>query len=216
MNSAPRWPVVLFDLDGTLLNTIDVIVASYTYAWDKVTGRQITRAEVLPGIGRTLRDVFADEAPEHADELVQVYMDHNAAHLEAMVTRYDGIAELVADLVAAGVKTGVVTSKLRRTALPAMRLAGLPPETVLACGADDTELHKPDPMPLLTGLKVLDAPVAGSVYVGDAIHDLAAAAAAGMDGIGVTWGAGQPDELRAQPSVAVVDTVDQLRALLLG
>ena len=81
---------------------------------------------------------------------------------------------------------------------------------------DDTTRHKPDPTPLLTGLAVLGAPVQGSLYVGDAIHDLKAADAARMDGIGVTWGAGHPDELRAQPHVAVVDTVDQLRELLLG
>lgn len=216
MNSPPRWPVVLFDLDGTLINTIDAIVASYTYTWQTVTGRQVTRTEILPWIGRTLADVFTDEAPEHAAELEQVYMDHNHANMAAMVTRYDGIEELMADLVAAGVRTGVVTSKRRRTAIPAMQIAGLPAETVLACAMDDTTKHKPDPTPLLTGLEVLGAPAAGSLYVGDAIHDLKAAHAAGMDGLGVTWGAGAPDELRAQPHVAVVDTVDQLRELLLG
>ena len=67
-----------------------------------------------------------------------------------------------------------------------MKLAGLPAETVLACAADDTDRHKPDPAPLLMGLATLNASVAGSLYVGDAIFDLQAAAAAGMDGIGVT------------------------------
>ncbi len=216
MTSSPRWPVVLFDLDGTLINTIGVIVASYTFAWQAVSGRAVTRAEILPWIGRTLADVFEEEDPEHAAELERVYMDHNYAHLDSMVTRYDGIEELMRDLVAAGVRTGVVTSKRRRTALPAMKLASLPKQTVLACAMDDTDRHKPDPTPLLKGLEVLGAPAAGSLYVGDAIHDLKAAHAAGMDGIGVTWGAGQPDEMRAQPSVAVVDTVDELRTLLLG
>lgn len=216
MTLSPRWPVVLFDLDGTLINTIDVIVASYTHTWRTVSAREVTRAEILPWIGRTLEDVFAEEDPEHAEELERVYMDHNYAHLDSMVTRYDGIEELMYDLVAAGVRTGVVTSKRRRTALPAMKLAGLPAETVLACAMDDTDRHKPDPTPLLKGLEVLGAQPAGSLYVGDAIHDLKAAHAAGMEGIGVTWGAGQPDEMHAQPSVAVVATVDELRRHLLG
>lgn len=216
MNSTPRWPVVLFDLDGTLANTIDGIVASYTYAWHAVTGRKVTREEILPWIGRTLADVFADEAPEHAELLEQVYMDHNHAHLEALITGYPGIPELLRELVAVGVRTGVVTSKRRRTAIPAMQIAGLPEQTVLACAMDDTVRHKPHPEPLLTGLQVLGARAGDSVYVGDATYDLVAARAAGMAGIGVTWGAGRAEQLRAQPSVAVVDTAAELRALLLG
>ena len=216
MNHTPRWPVVLFDFDGTLANTIDGIVASYTYAWDAVTGRRVTRAEILPWIGRTLTDVFTEQAPDRAAELERVYMDHNFAHLDTNVIGYQGIPQLLHDLVDAGVETAVVTAKRRRTAVPAMRVAGLPEQTILACAKDDTDRHKPDPAPLLKGLEVLGAQVAGSVYVGDAVYDLVAAQAAGMDGVGVTWGAGDPAELRAQRSVAVVDTVPELRSLLLG
>jgi len=216
MNHTPRWPVVLFDFDGTLANTIDGIVASYTYAWDAVTGRQVARTEILPWIGRTLTDVFTEQAPEQAAELERVYMDHNFANLETNVTGYPGIPELLQDLVTAGVATAVVTAKRRRTAIPAMRVAGLPAQTILACAKEDTDRHKPDPAPLLRGLETLGAQAANSVYVGDAVYDLLAAQAAGMDGVGVTWGAGDPDELRAQRAVAVVDTVPELRSLLLG
>ncbi len=216
MNRTPRWPVVLFDFDGTLLNTIDGIVASYTHAWRTVSGREVTRADILPWIGRTLEDVFADEDAANAAELEAAYMEHNVATLAAGIKKYDGVSELVHQMVDAGIRTGVVTSKRRRTAIPAMKLAGLPEETVLACAMEDTNRHKPDPTPLLTGLAVLDAPAAGSLYVGDAIFDLQAAAAAGMDGIGVTWGAGTPDELQAQPHIAIVDTVAELSRYVLG
>ena len=216
MSPAPRWPVVLFDFDGTLLNTIDGIVASYIYTWQTVSGRQVVRSEILPWIGRTLADVFADEDPANAAELEDVYLSHNAATLANAVRQYDGISELAQELVDAGIRTGVVTSKRRRNVLTGMQLAGLPSEMVLACAMDDTDRHKPDPTPLLTGLAALDAPVEGSLYIGDAIYDLQASAAAGMDGIGVTWGAGSPAALRAQPHVAVVDTVSQLRDHLIG
>jgi len=216
MNAHPRWPVVLFDLDGTLVNTIDVIVASYQYAWDAVAGRQVSREEILPWIGRTLPDVFTQEAPEQAVELERVYMDFNEAHLDSMVTGFDGIPELLADLNAAGIRTGVATSKRRRTAIPSLRIARVPAETVLACAMDDTTVHKPRPEPLLKGLEVMGEQAEGSCYVGDAVHDLKAAHAAGMAGIGVTWGAGSRDDLLAQPHVAVIDTVDELRAALLG
>ncbi|WP_341729519.1 HAD hydrolase-like protein [Brooklawnia sp.] len=216
MNSTPRWPVVLFDFDGTLLNTIDGIVASYTYAWQTVSGRQVTRLEILPWIGRTLEDVFAKEDLVNAAELEAVYLEHNAATIAAAIRRYDGISQLLQEMVDAGIRTGIVTAKRRNSVIPNMKLAGLPAETVLACAADDTDRHKPDPAPLLMGLAALNASVAGSLYVGDAIFDLQAAAAAGMDGIGVTWGAGAPDQLRAQPHVAVVDTVAELGEQLLG
>lgn len=173
MSPAPRWPVVLFDFDGTLLNTIDGIVASYIYTWQTVSGRQVVRSEILPWIGRTLADVFADEDPANAAELEDVYLSHNAATLANAVRQYDGIAELAQELVDAGIRTGVVTSKRRRNVLTGMQLAGLPSEMVLACAMDDTDRHKPDPTPLLTGLAALDAPVEGSLYIGDAIYDLA-------------------------------------------
>ena len=94
MSPAPRWPVVLFDFDGTLLNTIDGIVASYIYTWQTVSGRQVVRSEILPWIGRTLADVFADEDPANAAELEDVYLSHNAATLANAVRQYDGISEL--------------------------------------------------------------------------------------------------------------------------
>lgn len=217
MRSVPRWPVVLFDFDGTLFNTIDGIVASFIYAWQTVAHREVLRAEILPWIGRTLGDVFAEEDAVNAARLEHVYLEHNRATIAAASKGYDGISELLQDMTNAGIRTGVVTSKRREMVLAGMQLAAIPAETGLVCAADDTDRHKPDPTPLLTGLAALDdAPSTGSLYVGDAIFDLQAAAAAGMDGIGVTWGAGNREELCAQPHVAVVDTVSQLRELLLG
>ena len=99
MSPAPRWPVVLFDFDGTLLNTIDGFVASYIYTWQTVSGRQVVRSEILPWIGRTLADVFADEDPANAAELEDVYLSHNAATLANAVRQYDGISELAQELV---------------------------------------------------------------------------------------------------------------------
>ena len=215
MTAVPRWPTVLFDLDGTLVNTLDAIVASYTHAWREVTGRAVTRAEILPWIGRTLADMFTEQAPGRAAELERVYLDHNNANLARTITRYPGIPELLTELVAAGARTGVVTSRRRRTAIPAMRIGGVPDQTVLACAMDDTRRHKPDPEPLLTGLAALDAGTTRAVYVGDAVVDLQAADAAGLAGIGVTWGAGSRTDLLAQPSIGVVDTVAEVRGLLL-
>lgn len=210
----PRWQTVLFDLDGTLCNTIPVILASYQHAFREVLGRELDAATGLSWIGRTLRDTFASYPK--AAELEDSYRAFNHEHLLELQQSYDGIRELVVDLVDAGAHCGIVTSKRRYTAglsLEASQLDGLLP---VLCAMEDTEVHKPDPAPLRVGLQKIGSDGSDAVYVGDATVDLLAAAAAGIDGIGVTWGAGTREALSRQPSVAVVDQVDELRALLLG
>lgn len=216
MTLTPRWPVVLFDLDGTLANTIELIVVSYQHAFWQVCNREIDPELAKTWIGRTLRDVFTEVLPDHVEELERVYRDFNETNLERLVTSYDGIAELLTDLQAAGATTGVVTAKGRHASQMTLRSVHLDEAIKLVVTKDDTTLHKPDPAPLLKGAQNLGVHPRQCVYVGDAIYDLQAAAAADMAGIGVTWGAGTPQALRAQPSRAVVDDVTQLRQLLLG
>lgn len=210
-----RWPTVLFDLDGTLANTIPAIIASYTHTWASV-GRAVTEAEILRSIGRTLQDVFTEEDPEHAEQLEATYIAHNMAHLPELIEAFAGINELLREMIDAGITTGVVTSKRTEAARLSMRCVGLPTDMPLLCSMEDTTAHKPDPTPLLTGARRVNADPETTLYVGDAVVDLQAAAAAGMSGVGVTWGAGLPEDLRAQPSVGVVDTVEQLRQIILG
>lgn len=214
MNPTPRWSTVLFDLDGTLANTVDVIVHSYQHAIGEILQQQISAAQAKSWIGRTLPDVFNELSPEHATKLEAAYRSFNEAHLAEFVTGYPGIPALLTELRAAGVKVGVATSRRRSSSLLVLPLAGLPDDLPLASTMDDTDRHKPDPAPLLHGLAALGAEPADSVYVGDAIFDLQAAAAAGMAGIGVTWGAGQRAALLAEPHVAVVDDADALREVL--
>lgn len=210
-----RWPTVLFDLDGTLANTVPAIVASYTHTWATV-GRTVTAADILPTIGRTLQDVFTEQDPERAEELEATYLAHNMAHLPELVEPYEGVNELLREMIDVGITTGVVTSKRTEGALLTMRCVGLPDDMPLLCSMEDTTAHKPDPTPLLTGMRRVHANPETTLYVGDAVVDLQAARAGGMAGVGVTWGAGRPADLREQPSVGVVDTVEQLRQIILG
>lgn len=208
MTHPTRWSVVLFDLDGTLANTIEAIVASYTHTWKSV-GREVSREEVLTWIGRTLADVFTEQGGELAGELEQRYIAHNLACMSRLVKEYPGMPALLHDMDVAGIRTGIVTAKRHANAVLSMGYANLPETTPIVCAMEDTPKHKPDPEPLLLGLARLDARPEQALYIGDAVFDLRAAAAAGMSGIGVTWGAGHPEHLRAEPHTAVVDTVDE-------
>lgn len=210
------YRTAIFDLDGTLVDTIDLIVASFQQTHRDVLGRELAREAVLPWIGRTLVDIYAVEAPEHAQELHDRYIEWNLAHLEELQRTYDGIAALLADLRGAGVPVAVATSKRRHSAQRSLAAAHLTDAVDVLVGLEDTVRHKPDPAPVLRALDLLGADAEGAVYVGDAVADIQAAHVAGVASVAVLWGAGEEDALRAAAPEHVAATVAELRAVLLG
>jgi pyrophosphatase PpaX len=215
MASTPRWPVVVFDLDGTLVDTIGLILASYQHAFTTVLGRAEDETLIRSWIGQPLIRGFRSLAPEHADELYATYLAWNRANTERLIRRYAGMDVLLADLRSAGVRLAAATSKLRPPAADALRLAGLDAYLDALVTMEDTEAHKPDPAPLLLAAERVGGSVGAAAYVGDAVVDVRAAQNAGMAAVGVTWGAGTREALvGARPDV-VADTVDELRAALL-
>lgn len=213
--SEPRWPVVVFDLDGTVVDTIALIIASYRHAMWSVLGVRPTPEETRGWIGKPLYDTFAERYPDRVAELVASYLAWSIEHLPELLQRYPGMAELLAELNRAGVATGVVTSKRRASAARTLEAADLGDRIGIVVAMEDTALHKPNPEPLLLGLQLLDARPEQAVYVGDAVVDIQAARAAGMAAIAVTWGAGERAALLAAGPLVLVETVEQLRAELL-
>jgi pyrophosphatase PpaX len=210
----PRWPVILFDLDGTLADSIDLIVTSYQHAFREVVGHEWDEAEIKSWIGKSLIDAFHEAlGTELGDKAYASYTTFNEANTERLMKGYEGIPELLRDLNTAGVKIGVVTSKRRPPADWAIQLCGL--EIPLLVGHEDVPAHKPDPRPLLRGLELLGASPAQAVYVGDAPVDVVAARNAGLGAVAVTWGAGVRAEIEATEPFALCDTVVELRAVLL-
>ncbi len=215
MTPTPRWPTVLFDLDGTLADTIPLIVASYQHAFRTVTGEEVGEDRARSWIGRPLLAALLEESPEHGRELDRVYREWNLANTARLIRRYDGVPHLLEGLRAAGVVVGVVTSKRRDTARLALEAVGIADLVEVLAGLEDTDRHKPDPAPLLHGAGVLGVDPAACVYVGDAVVDVGAARAAGMDAVAVTWGAGDAAALEAAGPVTTVHDVPQLEAVLL-
>lgn len=212
-----RWPVVLFDLDGTLADTIDLIVASYEHALRDVLGASVPREEIRTWIGRPLHATVIDAFPDQAlrvEDVVASYREWNLAYHDEMIKQVPGMTNLVADLVTAGASLAVVTSKISSTAALGLSAVGLDEQIRLVVGQDQTHRHKPHPDPLLYAARVLGVHPGDCVYVGDAAVDLQAAHAAGMASIGVCWGAGERAELEQEQPVAVVGDVGELRAHL--
>lgn len=213
MSGASPWRAVLFDFDGTLADTVPLIVASYRHTLLEPEPETEVEEELIRSwIGRILLDVLEERHPGRGEELVRRYREHNLAHHDTLIRTVPGAAALVRDLQAAGTPVAVVSSKSRETVRRGMRVTGLP-EVEHVVGLEDTTEHKPSPEPLLEGARRLGVEPHGCVYVGDAIVDVLAARAAGMAAVAVTWGAGVPEVLAGADHV--VDDVEGLRAVLL-
>lgn len=214
--TSPRWSTAVFDLDGTLADTINLIVESYQHAFRTILGHEEDPDVIRSWIGRPLIGAFRDHSPEQADELYATYLKWNADNTERLIRGYDGVVGVLGDLRTAGVHVGVATSKRRESAQQAMDILGISEHVDVLVAMEDTERHKPDPTPLLLALDRMGRGSNDAVYVGDAVVDVLAGKAAGMDTVAVTWGAGQPEALHGVRPTAVVSTADELRTALVG
>jgi len=123
---------------------------------------------------------------------------------------------VLGDLRGAGVHVGIATSKRRASAEQAMDILGISQHVDVLVAMEDTDRHKPDPTPLLLALERMGRSSNAAVYVGDAVVDVLAGKAAGMDTLAVTWGAGLPQALHAVRPTAIASSADELRAAFLG
>ena len=213
--STARWPVVLFDFDGTVADTVDLILASHHHATETVLGYRLDEDLIKSYIGRPFGPLFDSIAPDRVRELAAVYTPYNWGNIGERVKPFPGLDEVIDDLLRAGARTGIVTSRMREPTITGLAALGLTDRTPLITPADDTERHKPYPDPLIDALGKLGAAADQSVYVGDAVYDVHAAQAAGMASVAVTWGAGRRDDLIAAGPDHLVDTAEELRRALL-
>ncbi|HEX5583563.1 HAD-IA family hydrolase [Gaiella sp.] len=207
--------VVLFDLDGTLIDSGPIILASMKHASLAVLGREpdeeLVRAAIGgPGLFAQMRDLD----PDRVDELVEAYRLHNEP-LHATLEGFD-VLRLLPVLKDEGRRLGIVTAKrLRTVGLALDRFPELGEAMDVVIGAEDTERHKPEPDPVLEALRRLDASPADAAYVGDSPFDIHAGNAAGVFTVAVGWGGIHPDErlLHAGPD-ALVHTAEELHGVL--
>lgn len=208
--------MVLFDLDGTVIDTVALIRESHRHAVRTVLGQEFSDERLVANVGRPLLDQMRVFSAEHAEELYRVYRVWNHANTEALIRTYPGMDGLLADLRAGGLRLGIITSKSRDAVDLAWRSIPLEHHFEVVITADDSERHKPHPDPLLLALERLGATPERACYVGDAPFDLQAARAAHMDGVAVTWGFFPEEALRPEHPRWVCHTAAELRDVLLG
>lgn len=192
-----RYPTVLFDLDGTIIDSIGLIVESFHHTFAHFGLPPRSDAEWLAGIGTPLRAAFAPFAKDEAEmeAIIAVYRDYNIANHDARVRAFPGVVEAVRALSAAGIRLGVVTSKNRTGTLRGLRAAGLVAEMEVLVCADDVRNAKPHREPVDRAVAQLGGDPAGTLFVGDSLHDMDAGRAAEVGTGAALWGPFSRDHL---------------------
>ena len=207
----------LFDFDGTLVDTTDLIYQSMRHASGEVLGREISREVLMANVGQPLPRQMELLSAEHAEALLDSYRLHNEENHDALIKEFPGVEKALGRLRAAGVGVAVVTSKRRFSVEMALKsFPGLGEVVDQWVTMEDTEQHKPRPGPLLKGLELLgDIPSGEAAYVGDSPFDVAAARAAGVASVAVSWGAFTEEALRAAEPDRLAPDIDSAVAVLL-
>jgi pyrophosphatase PpaX len=208
-----RYPVVLFDLDGTVVDSGGIILASMRHATLTVLEQELSDEQLMSAVGGPgLEGQMRAFAPDRVEELVQAYREHNEP-LHDGLESFDGLDEVLVRLKSEGRRLGIVSAKRRRTVELAFARVPLGHLFDVIVGGDDTERQKPDPQPLHVALDRLGAEAGDAAYVGDSPYDMKAAQAAGVYAVGVTWG-GIHDGALLEDADVVVHTAEELLAVL--
>lgn len=214
--ASTRPLAVLFDLDGTLVDTIDLLLDSVRHAFRDRTERVPTEAEWIAGIGTPLASQLRPFAVDAADLalLVAGYREYQREHHDRMTRCYDRAVEVVSALRGRGHPTGVVTSKTDEIARRSLAHVGLLPLMDVVVAADATARHKPDPEPVRLALARLGYPPASAIFLGDSPHDVHAGNAAGVTTVAALWGPFSRDVLEQAGPTYYLDQIAALPGLV--
>jgi phosphoglycolate phosphatase len=217
----------LFDLDGTLLDTVDDIAAALNRALAEKHIAALATAQVRDLIGRGAPALIARAVerlgirmdPQTQAALTErFYFHYDQLHLldESIARAYPGVAEGLESLHALEVRLAVVTNKQRHFAVALLQRLGLSPWIEVVVGGDSCERRKPDPQPLTFACNALRVEPSAALMVGDSMNDVLAARAAGLAVVCVPYGYNEGNDSRALACDAFIESIADLPALLLA
>ncbi|HWO76655.1 MAG TPA: pyrophosphatase PpaX [Bacillus sp. (in: firmicutes)] len=205
---------VLFDLDGTLIDTNELIIQSFLHTMENYFPGQYEREHVLPFMGPTLQETFEKLNPTKVEEMIGTYREFNHREHDRLVKEFEGVYETVEALIRNGYKIGIVTTKIRETVLKGLKLTKLDPFFPVIVALDDVEKAKPDPEPIEKALQLLDSKPENTIMVGDNYHDILGGKNAGTKTAAVAWSVKGEDYLaQFKPDYMLQNMKDLLKIL---
>lgn len=179
---------VLFDFDGTIMDTNDVILKSWQYTFMKLENREEEQDKLTATFGEPLEITMAKFFPNAPlDEAIEIYRSFQRDNFNGLITLFPGMKELIIELKKRGFKTGLVTSRLYQTTIEGLDKYGLRQYFDAVVTPEDTDKHKPDPAPINIALAKLGSEPEHAVMLGDTLFDILCAKNAAVKSVLVSW-----------------------------
>ncbi|MFD2444682.1 pyrophosphatase PpaX [Bacillus sp. CGMCC 1.16607] len=205
---------ILFDLDGTLINTNELIITSFLHTLEKYFPNKYKREDVLPFLGPTLRETFEPMDKDRVDEMIATYRAFNISNHDAFVTIFPTVLETVRTLKEKGFKLAIVSTKVSDVVLMGLKLTQLDEYFDVIVALDHVEKAKPDPEPIFNALKQLDSKPEETIMVGDNYHDILAGKNAGTKTAGVSWSIKGREHLEQYNPDYILEEMSELLEIL--
>lgn len=212
---------ILFDFDGTIMNTNKVIINSWQHTFKIIEGKEGSEEEILKTFGEPLEITMARFFPEMpVQEAVRIYRSYHYDNFESMIELFSGMRELLTELKDRDFKTGIVTSRLRNTTEQGLEKFDIKDYFDIIVAYDDTAEKKPDPEPINIALEKLGSKPETSLMLGDTRFDMGCARNAGVVPVLADWAAAkgygevsgmiQPDYILETPDnlFAIIDDIE--------
>lgn len=205
---------ILFDLDGTLLDTNELIIQSFKHTYKTHLNKDVDKDEIIKSFGEILKITLDREFGEYSDEAIKTYRKFQVGNFEKLIAIHQGVKEGIIELHSQGYKLGVVTSRLNDSAIRGLKHFGLMEYFQSIIGADDTDKHKPDPIPAFMALKEMGGKPEETMIVGDSPFDILCGKNAGIKSVAVGWSALPMDTILKYEPDYVVDSMEELLTLI--
>jgi pyrophosphatase PpaX len=207
----------LFDADGTLFDTVDLICTCFQYVTEKYADKTVNKSTIINGIGLPLRgQLIAHLGTElYHEQILDDYLQYQLNVMEDNVSLFPHVTESLKTLKNAGKKLAIVTSRRRFSLERILQSTDTAKYFDVLVTPEDTTRHKPEAEPALKAMSLLDADKASAVFIGDALYDICSGASAGIDTIFVNWSHSEPSSLPVPPTWAI-DSLQELTIALTG
>lgn len=205
-----KYKCILFDLDGTILDTKDLVWASYKHTFKHLFNEEISDDKILSYFGVPLKEAFEQEYPEQVEEMLRTFRAHNKLYHDLTVKIFPGVAKTLEMLFNQGIYCGVVSSKKNDMVERGLKVFELDRYMTCVIGSDDTDKHKPEAAPILKALEQIPVPREAVLMVGDSPFDILSAQNAGVDSAVVAWSSRPLEQLLKYHPDHVIHHMDEL------